>query len=431
MAGEGRRGLSFCNIVDSLSWIDLVCPQRFARRARAQGTPGLSRGHPGCERRRIRSMAMASRDWALEQRLRGAARVRLRLVSGSWQAILQSAVAAGAAWALAKLIVGQSQPFFAPAAAVISLGLSRGQPRRRAIELSIGVAVGIGIAAALVHLIGVGAIQVTVLVALVMSVSLLLNGSQVLINQAAVSALLIMTLPGQGAEIDRFLDACVGGAVAIAFGLVFSFHDPFSAVLEARRGALADLAAALEDIATALANGDLKAAEAALADSRKLDAGVDVLYDAVTDAGEIASFSPRRRVLLEELDPQADAAPQIDYAVRDARVLARATNTAIRRGAHLDPRLAEGVESLAAATRALDAVGRGDSAARADVRERASHAVELAGAADVHNSLWPTMIFGQTRAIAFDLMQAGGEDPDQARSLRDAAAPTQRAPPAQ
>jgi uncharacterized membrane protein YgaE (UPF0421/DUF939 family) len=370
-----------------------------------------------------------SRDWALEQRLRGTARVRLAELSGSWLAILQAALAAGIAWALAKWVVGQPQPFFAPAAAVISLGLSRGQPRRRAVELSIGVAVGIGIAAALVHLIGVGAVQVAVLVALVMATSLLLGGGQILINQAAVSALLIMTLPGQGAEIDRFLDACVGGAVAIAFGLVFSFHDPFAAVKEARRGALADLAATLEAISRALADPDLEAAEAALRSARKLDSGVDVLYEAVSEAGETAAFSPRRRALLEELDPDAGAAPQIDYAVRDTRVLARATVTANRRGADLDPRLGEGVETLAAATHALDALGQGEAGNRADVRELASRAVELAGAADVHNSLWPTMIFGQTRALAFDLMQAAGEDADEARALLDAAATTKIAPP--
>jgi uncharacterized membrane protein YgaE (UPF0421/DUF939 family) len=372
---------------------------------------------------------MSSRDWALEQRLRGAARVRFEALSGSWLAIVQSAVAAGVAWALARLIVGQPQPFFAPAAAVISLGLSRGQPRRRAVELSIGVAVGIGMAAAIVYLIGVGAVQVAVLVALVMAISLLLGGSQILINQAAVSALLIMTLPGQGAEIDRFLDACVGGAVAIAFGLLFSFHEPFAAVAEARRDALADLAATLESIAAALAARDLTAAEAALGAARRLDAGVDVLYDAVSEANEAAAFSPRRRTLLEELDPQAGAAPQIDYAVRDARVLARATATGIRREAHLDPHLAEGVAALAEAVRALDAVGRDEPYARADVRELASRAVELAGAADVHNSLWPTMIFGQTRAIAFDLLQAAGEDTDRARALIDAAATTKIAAP--
>jgi uncharacterized membrane protein YgaE (UPF0421/DUF939 family) len=372
---------------------------------------------------------MPSRDWALEQRVRGAARVRLEELQGSWLAILQSAVAAGVAWAIARLLVGQPEPFFAPAAAVISLGLSRGQPRRRAIELSIGVAVGIGIAAALVYLIGVGAIQVALLVALVMAVSLLLGGGQVLINQAAVSALLIMTLPGQGAEIDRFLDACVGGAVAIAFGLAFSFHEPLASVREAGQSALADLAAALESIAGAIAEPDLKAAEAALAGARGLDAGVDVLYDAVSEAGEAAAFSPRRRALLEELDPQAGAAPQIDYAVRDTRVLARSTTTAIRRGAHLDPRLGEGVASLAAATRALAALARGEAGARGDVRERAAHAVELAGAADVRNSLWPTMIFGQTRAIAFDLMQAAGEDPDASRALLDTVATTKVNPP--
>lgn len=372
---------------------------------------------------------MSTRDWALEQRVRGAARVRLEALSGSWMAIVQSAVAAGVAWAVARLVVGQPEPFFAPAAAVISLGLSRGQPRRRAIELSAGVAVGIGIAAALVKLIGVGAIQVAVLVALVMSVSLLLNNSPVLINQAAVSALLIMTLPGQGAEIDRFLDACVGGAVAIAFGLLFSFHEPLGAVEEARRNALADLASTLEAIAGALPSRDLAAAEAALASARKLDAGVDVLYDAVTEAGEAATFSPRRRALLEELDPQAGEAPQIDYAVRDARVLARAATTAIRREARLDPRLGEAIAELAATTRALDEADRGRHGARADVRERASRAVELAGAADVHNSLWPTMIFGQTRALAFDLLQASGEDPDAARALLDAAATTKIAPP--
>lgn len=372
---------------------------------------------------------VSSRDWALEQRARGAARMRIEALSGSWRAIAQSALAAGVAWAIARLLVGQPEPFFAPAAAVISLGLARGQPRRRAIELSAGVAVGIGVAAAIVNLIGIGAIQVAVLVALVMSVSLLLGGGQMLINQAAVSALLIMTLPGQGAEIDRFLDACVGGAVAIAFGLLFSFREPLAAVGQARREALADLAATLEAVAAALAARDLAAAEAALAGARKLDTGVDVLYDAVTEAGEIAAYLPRRRALLEELDPQAAAAPQIDYAVRDARVLARAATTAIRREARLDPRLAEAVAELAATTRALDAADRGHHGTPADVRERASRAVEMAGAADVHNSLWPTMIFGQTRALAFDLLQASGEPPGAARSLIDAAATTKIAPP--
>src|SRR6202012_1922548 len=133
---------------------------------------------------------------------------------------------------------------------------------------------------------------------------------------------------------------------------------------------------------------------------------------------ERATSSPGGRALLEKLDPQAGEAPQIDYAVRDTRVLARATATAIRRDARLDPRLGEAVTGRAAPPpRSRADAPRGPHGPRAGVRERASRAVELAAAADVHNSLWPTMIFGQTRAIAFDLMQAGGEDPHEARAL--------------
>ncbi len=364
---------------------------------------------------------MRARDWGLDERVRGSARIGISRVSSSWFAILQAAVAAGLSWFLARLIVGQPQPFFAPAAAVISLGLSRGQPRRRAVELSIGVAVGIGIAALIVKLIGVGAIQVTVLVALVMAVALLFGSSPILINQAAVSALLIMTLPGQGAEIDRFLDACVGGAVAVLLGQFLLFRDPFAEVAEARRVALADLAGALEEIAAVLAKPDLAAAEAALARARRLDDQVDHLYDAVNEAGETVSFSPRRRTLLERLDPQSDAAPQLDYAVRDTRVLARATATATRREVALDPGLARGVEALAEAARAL---GPSRPGGDEEVARLATAAAREASRADTGGALWATMIVGQSRAIAFDLLRAAGEGADEARARLGPPEPT-------
>ena len=56
--------------------------------------------------------------------------------------ILHSAVSAALAWLIATEVVGHDQPFFAPIAAVITLGLTVGQRRRRAMELAIGVAVG-------------------------------------------------------------------------------------------------------------------------------------------------------------------------------------------------------------------------------------------------------------------------------------------------
>ena len=67
--------------------------------------------------------------------LRGAIRRRVRRVRGELWGILQTTVAAGAAWALASLL--HPHPFFAPAAAVIALGVSRGGRTVRAVELTV------------------------------------------------------------------------------------------------------------------------------------------------------------------------------------------------------------------------------------------------------------------------------------------------------
>ena len=53
-----------------------------------------------------------------------------RLRSKSWQ-IAQCAVAAGVAWFIAADLLGHQTPFFAPIAAVVSLGTSYGQRLRR------------------------------------------------------------------------------------------------------------------------------------------------------------------------------------------------------------------------------------------------------------------------------------------------------------
>ena len=73
-----------------------------------------------------------------------AARLR-RLRSKSWQ-IAQCAAAAGVAWFVAAALVGHETPFFAPIAAVVSLGTSYGQRLRRVAEVTLGVAIGVLVA---------------------------------------------------------------------------------------------------------------------------------------------------------------------------------------------------------------------------------------------------------------------------------------------
>ena len=135
--------------------------------------------------------------------VRGRTSVRARVVrlrSKSWQ-IGQCALAAGAAWLIASDLLGHQTPFFAPIAAVVSLGTSYGQRLRRVVEVTLGVAVGVLLADLIVAQLGSGWWQLTVLVALAMSAAFLLDGGQLFVTQAAVQSIVVSTLlpdPDQG-----------------------------------------------------------------------------------------------------------------------------------------------------------------------------------------------------------------------------------------
>ena len=78
-------------------------------------------------------VALSRSRLSLSQRF---GRLRVR----SWQ-VGQCAVAAGVAWYVAADVFGHDSPFFAPIAAVVSLGTSYGQRLRRVGEVTLGVAV--------------------------------------------------------------------------------------------------------------------------------------------------------------------------------------------------------------------------------------------------------------------------------------------------
>jgi len=125
-------------------------------------------------------------------------RVRTRLRSGfllvrcAWLQILQTAVAACAAWFLAVLVLGVDQPTFAPIAAVICLGLAVGERARRAVELTFGVAFGVAMADFLVSAVGVAALQTGLAMALAMALAVFLGREEIGVKEAAISAMIIL-----------------------------------------------------------------------------------------------------------------------------------------------------------------------------------------------------------------------------------------------
>ena len=127
----------------------------------------------------------------------------------------------GVEWWFAADVLGHRLPFFAPIAAVVSLGMSYGQRHRRVIEVTVGVALGVLLGDAVTHLIGNGPLQMAFIVAAGMSIALLLDAGQLLVTQAAVQGIVVAALaPAAGGAFIRWTDALIGGAVALVAATV-------------------------------------------------------------------------------------------------------------------------------------------------------------------------------------------------------------------
>jgi uncharacterized membrane protein YgaE (UPF0421/DUF939 family) len=303
-----------------------------------------------------------------------------RLKTSVWP-VLQASVAASLAFFLAKVIVGHGQPFFAPIAAVICLSVTLGQRNRRAVELVFGVAVGLMVADLLVLVIGNGTLQIAVVVLLAMATAVFFGGGTLLVNQAAVSAVLVVVLQPPDAVFspDRFVDALVGGGVALAINYLFPVN-PERLVERAAAPVFDELAAVLEEISSVLREGDEKRAERALNQAREIDGRVRTLNDALEAGHETARLSPTRRRSLRQLEFYGSAGVRIELAVINTRVLARGVYNAIRREDRIAPQLPEAVLDLSRSVRALAAFledDEGPEEARRWALEVRSAAVDL------------------------------------------------------
>jgi uncharacterized membrane protein YccC len=341
--------------------------------------------------------------------------------------VAQTALAAAVAWALASLV--NDEPFFAPISAVISLGVARGRRTVRALELVLGVAVGIAVADLIVLALGTGTLVIALVVGLAMLAALLVGAGTILVNQAAISAILVATLtpPSSGISPDRFVDALIGGAVALLVGQVLFPRDPLRALADAARPVVDDLARALEAGAQALAEGDVEGARRALDLARAVDADLPAFFDAVTLARETRPVLSGRSAR-ERLPAYAAAAQQMDYAVRNTRVLARRVLATVQRDGAAPAPLAEGVALLAEAVRdlgrELEEPGREVAARRLALRAAATASTVLAG----DPGLSSVVIVGQIRSTAIDLLRGTGMGYDEARAALEAAA-EDREPP--
>ena len=340
-------------------------------------------------------------------RARGAvttARLRLR---GNGLPIVQNAIAAVAAWSLAVALLPDPRPAFAAIAAVIAVGVTTGERTGRALQLVGGVVLGITIASLLISVIGTGAWQIGVLVVLAMATATAVGGGEMLVVESAVSAILLVALdPGSadGFTVDRILEGAIGGAVALAVSSFLFPPDPALAPGRAAQTMFVELGRALERIAHALEARDPGSAERALVDARAIDDLIRSVEEEVSTGRETARYTPPRRSSRVELDRFARSLPQVDYAVRNTRVLARHVVSLVRDDEHVPEALPAAVRDLSNAVWELaasyDAPSHSERARRFAVQAAAGAGAIPETSSDL------VLVRGQIRSAAADLVRA-------------------------
>ncbi|GAB3596475.1 aromatic acid exporter family protein [Angustibacter peucedani] len=341
---------------------------------------------------------------------------RVRLVRRYAWHIAQCAVAAAVAWGVAREVLGHQQPFFAPVAAIVSLGLSYRQRLQRVAEVTVGVALGVLIGDLFVTVFGTGPWQVLVVVAVAMVLALLLDAGPLLVTQAGVQSAIVATLaPTAAAGLGRWLDAVCGGVVALVAAAVV----PGSPLRRPRTEAgevLREFASWCRDAERAVEAGDAELAYATLDRARASEDRLDDVQAAAFDGLSIARSSPWRRGHRSDLLAVAALAVHLDRAVRNGRVLLRRVTVVVRRGETLDPGTLALLLGLADAADAM--------AGELVERRGSEHSRELLAQVADDSAHVPTgttlsgdVVLAQVRSMVVDLLQITGVDADEARAL--------------
>lgn len=346
---------------------------------------------------------------AVWSRGRLSARARVaRLRSKGWL-VGQAALAAGVAWFIARDVLGHQTPFFAPLAAVVCLGTSFGQRWRRVAEVTIGVAVGVFTADMVVLAIGNDWWQLTLIVALAMSIALLLDAGGLFVTQAAVQSIVVAAfVPEPGQAFVRWTDALIGGGVALVAATVVP-NAPLRRPRDQAARVLDKVAFLLRGAASAIEEGDVEATMDLLADARSTDVLIGELRVAADEGLSVLRSSPFRVRHRGEVRRMVELVEPLDLALRNTRVIVRRAAVAAYRQEPVPRSYAVLCRELA------DAVDEicGELRAERIPRSAQPHLLRVAVAtstAERSSGLSAESILAQLRSVLADLLRITGMD---------------------
>ena len=353
----------------------------------------------------LRALTEGQRDLSFSERV-----LTLR---SRWRLIVQLGLGTGLAWFLVNEVFGHPQPFFAPIAAVIAVMAGGGQRHRATIELIFGVAVGVLVGELIIHVIGRGYWQISIVVVLAIVVGTLLGLKGLALTQTVTSSILLAAVvPVAGATnpaTTRFLDALVGGLVGFAMTLLIP-RNPIRDIDREVQSILRALADNLAQIADALRGLDSRAADRALLRARNMQPGVEAMIATSTNAREIARMAPLRWKQRDHVEAYFSSLTNIDNAVRDSRVLARRVATMLRHGEAPPTDLAIAIDALGKAV----GIFGSDLSEYDDFDEAQAELIQAARMATLAlpaaASINTAATVAQVRALAADLLYASGFD---------------------
>lgn len=314
------------------------------------------------------------------------------------------------AWFLAADVLGHPTPFFAPIAAVVSLGTSYGQRLRRVAEVTVGVAVGVFIGDLFTHLLGSGAWQIALIVSLAMGAAVLLGQGVLFVNQAAVQAIVVSTLvPSSGAAFVRWTDALIGGAVALVAAAAVP-RAPLRRPREQAGVVMRKVSELLRAAARSIEDGDVDRSLRVLEDARTTDELVVELRAAANEGLSVVRSSPFRRRHRGRVRAMADLVEPLDFALRNTRVLVRRVAVACYRHEPIPSSYVDLLDELAACADAIAEELAADRAATV-VRSRLVALGEQTARVERSSELSAEVVLAQVRSLVADLLAISGMDP--------------------
>lgn len=293
----------------------------------------------------------------------------VRMTAGYFQAV-QMTVAAVGAYVIAERLLGHHGPIFAATAALVSLGYAKGGLRyRRVLEVSIGCTLGIVVGDLLIHLLGPGEWQATVVLLVSLLLARFLDNGAIFTTQMGLQSVLVVLLPpSQDGVFARSLDAVVGCLCALVLAYIVP-QDPRREPRQDLSKLIDEFTRILTDCSHAVADTDSRLAWHALVRGRQTQPLVDSVRTGLMGSREITYASPLYRRHRHEIDELSESIRYLDLAVRNSRVFARRLASVLNRVTLADDAVTSLSEALADLSDAVLSLGHALAVSHEQTRE--------------------------------------------------------------